>query len=280
MKNAIHYKNFKAELKDDGYVEGYASTFGNIDLAGEVIAPSAFTKTLKQRSQPVRFLWQHDTREPIGVIEDMRVDRKGLWFRARFDDTTRGQDARKSMKSGSTDSFSIGFRVISWKSEVVEEREVITFTEVALLEISQVTFPCNELATMTAVKAAPEGAALSPEMMGLLTDFARFLVDREAAGANQGEIAPETPAEGNPEAESALDAPEGDDAAAEASEGDDEQDAPAEGEQEAGKAPEDAESDPERPEDDEDDEDEEGKKALRDLALSFKLAEIAELLRA
>lgn len=275
MKNVIHFKNFKASLNSDGSVEGYASTFGNIDLAGDVIAPSAFTKTLKQRSQPVRFLWQHDTREPIGVIEELKVDKKGLWFRARYDDTTRGQDARKSMLNGSTDSFSIGFRLISWKMETRDEREIMVITEAALVEVSQVTFPCNELANMTAVKAAPEGTQLSPEMMALLTDFAKFLVEREAAGADQGEIAPETPAEGEVDPQSTEDAPEADDAAADAPEGDADEDTPAEAQDE----PVEGEEEGEKPEDEEEELDEEAKKAIRDLALSFKLEAILETLR-
>ena len=283
----VKFKNFTATLSEDGnYVEGYASTFGNIDHAGEIVERGAFTKTLKNRTQPVRFLWQHLTHEPIGVIEDMGVDSKGLWFRARFDDTDLGQRARKCLLSGSVDSFSIGYRVINWLNDDVKGRPVVRLTEIALMEISVVTFPCNEDAKATAVKAAVQAAAapaLPPEMMQLLTDFAQFLMDRGTAGAEQGETAPETPAEGDPAPDSAEDTPEAEEAPADAPEGETGEEAPADGEDEAEKAPEDAENDPVESEDDADEgegDEEEDEKALRDIALSFKLAEIAALLRA
>lgn len=267
-------KNFTAIQSGDGTVEGYASTFGNIDHAGEIVEPGAFKKTL-QSGKTIPLLWQHDTTVPIGVVEVLEVDKKGLWFRARFDDTTAGQDARKSMLNGSTNSFSIGYRVINWKNDEVQGRPVVRLTEIALMEISVVTFPCNELAQATAVKAAPEGEQLSPEMMGLLTDFAKFLFARQAEGANDAQNAPETPVEGEEAPVSTEDAPADDEAAADAPEGEDE---PAD----APEPEDDAEKAPKAPSDDEEEdeeEDEKTKKALEDLLMSFKLDAILENLR-
>jgi HK97 family phage prohead protease len=265
----IKYKSVQAKFtENNGAVEGYASIFDHIDLAGDIVARSAFTKTLKQRRVAVRFLWQHIPQAPIGVIEEIRVDEKGLWFRARFDDTTAGQDARKSLLNGSTDSFSIGYRPISWKHETVGEREIIRLTEVALLEISLVTFACNELALATSVKAAAAGEEMDPERLKLLTRFAEFLMEEQRSGPNEDENAPETPAEGETDEESAQDAAEDEDAADDASEGQDDKDAEDEGEDE-----------PETTEEDEDELDEDAKKALADLALSFKLDALLAQLR-
>lgn len=233
MKHSVHYKDFKATLVDDGnYVEGYASVFDNIDHAGEIVERTAWTKTLDpaRRRAPIRFLWQHKADCPIGTIEDVRVDQKGLWFRARFDDTQAGQDARKALLSGSVDSFSIGYRVILSKARKAGDRIVKSLIELALHEISVVTFPCNELAVLTAVKSADEGEALTPENSGILAQIAGLMLAAQRASAaeipEEGETAPETPAEGDDDPEAGKDAEEGEEAPADASEGENDADEP------------------------------------------------------
>jgi HK97 family phage prohead protease len=50
--------------------EGYASLFGVPDSAGDVVAPGAFTQSLRTRGvRRVRLLYQHFAHEPIGVWE-------------------------------------------------------------------------------------------------------------------------------------------------------------------------------------------------------------------
>lgn len=56
-----------AAIAPDGTVEGYASLFGELDQARDMVMPGAFAASLKQRGvRRVPMLFQHDPAEPIG----------------------------------------------------------------------------------------------------------------------------------------------------------------------------------------------------------------------
>ena len=56
-----------AAADETGRFEGYASLFGVVDLAKDVVVPGAFRASLAARgARGVRMLWQHDPAEPIG----------------------------------------------------------------------------------------------------------------------------------------------------------------------------------------------------------------------
>lgn len=153
-------KSFQARLTDDNYVEGFASTYGNIDAYGDIVERGAFTKTLQERKDKIKFLWQHDMKQPIGVIEELRDEPQGLYFKARFSNSTAGQDARIQLQEGVVDSFSIGYRLMkSITDRAPNGRPINRLQEIALAEISAVTIPANDQAKLVAVKSA------------LLTDF-------------------------------------------------------------------------------------------------------------
>lgn len=157
-----------------GEVTGYASVFGNIDHARDVIEQGAFAKTLQMNMGKIRFLWQHDRYQPIGAIVEMREDTKGLWFRAVFANTPRGQEARELLKmNGAMGGFSIGFQVIV---EMMDEVSGINrIKEIRLLEVSAVTFPCNEEATVLGIKDE-----FSDEELALIEKFKDFIVAERA----------------------------------------------------------------------------------------------------
>src|SRR5690606_40163764 len=68
-------KNLAAQLEDvsdkDGLVTHYWSAFGNRDSDGDVIQRGAYAKTIQERgpqgANRIKFLWQHDPWDPIGV---------------------------------------------------------------------------------------------------------------------------------------------------------------------------------------------------------------------
>jgi hypothetical protein len=162
---ALSYKPVGFELRElkaaaDGWeFSGYASTFGNVDVGGDVVLPGAFTASLKSRPKPKLF-WQHDSHEPLGVVTALREDDRGLFGEWKISKTTRGQDAYQLLKDGAIDSMSIGY--IPTDSEFKDDG-VRELKSVDLLEVSLVSIPMNTEALVTSVKAQlsemPFGAA-------------------------------------------------------------------------------------------------------------------------
>ena len=76
----------------DGTVEGYASRFGELDQARDMVMPGAFRQTLETRNiRRVPMLFQHDPAEPVGVWLELREDMHGLYARGRLiPDVVRG----------------------------------------------------------------------------------------------------------------------------------------------------------------------------------------------
>jgi hypothetical protein len=75
----------RLSFSGDGTVEGYASLFGEIDQARDMMMPGAFTQTLKTRGlRKIPMLFQHDPAEPVGVWLELREDFRGLWARGKL----------------------------------------------------------------------------------------------------------------------------------------------------------------------------------------------------
>ncbi len=221
MTNDIRFKEFRIDSFDaeKGIVEGYASKFGNVDQVGDVVEKGAFTKSIQQGASRVRFLWQHNKQEPIGVIQEIREDDHGLYIKAEFANTQRAQETRELMKMGALDSFSIGYRVPKDKIvvEQTKEGQIQRLKEIHLFEVSVVTFPCNVEARLTGIKSSLEGrfADLTLEQQKSVSDYMDFLVAKQMDDAAndddveviEPEAEPELPLE-EPESEAAKAAAE------------------------------------------------------------------------
>ena len=148
----VFYADIKTE--QEGVFSGYASTFGNVDNGNDIVAKGAFTKSLAERpANKVKLLSQHKTDEPIGIFEEMFEDSKGLFVRGKLAlGTQKGRETYELMKLGAIDGMSIGFRANPEKQIYNESKRTRTLNEVQLLEISLVTFPMNERATVQSVK--------------------------------------------------------------------------------------------------------------------------------
>lgn len=161
--------------------EGYGAVFGNQDHASDVIAPGAFSKTLSEHKAagtlPAMF-FNHDAWSmPIGVWTALEEDEYGLKANGVFLDTVAGRDAYTAVKAGAVSGLSIGFFVTDFSFE----GGVRTILEAKLLEISVVTFPCNERARVSDVKSAPGDEDLSDDdFMAKLTELG---IDEEDAKA-------------------------------------------------------------------------------------------------
>lgn len=135
-----------------GQFEGYASTFGNEDSYGDVIEKGAFVESLKKR-KPL-MLHSHDPRMPIGVWKEAKEDDHGLFVVGELTPGhSAAQDAYASLKHGAFSGMSIGFRVAKGGAVVDDESDTRILKAIDLIEISLVTMPANDKATISGVKA-------------------------------------------------------------------------------------------------------------------------------
>lgn len=145
------------KAKDDGTIEGYGSVWGVVDRYDDLIARGAFMESLaahKAAGTMPAMLWQHDPSEPIGVWLDMIEDDKGLRIKGQLAlDTVRGKEAHSLLKLGALNGLSIGFRSVPGTATYNDDG-VRVLKQLELWEVSLVTFPANEKARITGVKAA------------------------------------------------------------------------------------------------------------------------------
>ena len=140
------------EVKDEGTVFGYASTFGNVDLGGDRVLQGAYSKSLSS-GRRVKMLWQHDMKEVIGGWNVLKEDSTGLWVEGKFNmDVQRGREAHSLMKNDQIEGLSVGYQTPPHGSTMAKDgaREL---SEMELFEISVVTVPMNEY-TLAVAKSA------------------------------------------------------------------------------------------------------------------------------
>ncbi len=92
----------RTTIAADGTVEGYASLFGEIDQARDMMMAGAFRQTLMLRGvRRIPMLFQHDPAEPIGVWLELVEDSRGLFARGRLiPDVQRGREVLALVKAG------------------------------------------------------------------------------------------------------------------------------------------------------------------------------------
>lgn len=137
----------------NGLIEGYASTFGTVDGAGDTVLPGAFAESLENRSTPVRMFYQHDRSQVIGKWLEIREDDVGLFVVGELTPGhTLANDVYASLKHGAIDGLSIGFRPAKDGMKKIAGGGRI-LGKVDLVEISAVTLPANTEATILNVKS-------------------------------------------------------------------------------------------------------------------------------
>lgn len=129
-------------------VKGYGSYFGNKDADNDVIAKGAYQKTIKENGSRVKYLYQHNMMQPIGKMNELYEDDKGLVFVAEIPKTSLGKDVIELMKAGIITENSVGILPIV-KENKGDYREL---KEVKLFEISAVTLAANDQAKIMDIK--------------------------------------------------------------------------------------------------------------------------------
>lgn len=160
MKEAYSYKDcdiagqLLMEVKDidgrKGIVTGYFAAFDNADSDGDVIKKGSFTKTIaesgpKSAKPRIKHILNHDIYQPLGVLNTLQEDAKGLYYESQLGTHNLAVDFVKMADSGLITEHSIGYRTIKynqvtpwqdWKQGDIA-REL---TELKLYEGSSLTF--------------------------------------------------------------------------------------------------------------------------------------------
>src|SRR5204862_5778355 len=109
----------RTTIDPDGTVEGYASLFGEIDAARDMVMPGAFSRTLKSRGlRRIPMLFQHDPAEPVGVWLELFEDLRGLRARGKLiPEVARARERIALVRAGAIDGLSMRFRTAKARRE-------------------------------------------------------------------------------------------------------------------------------------------------------------------
>jgi HK97 family phage prohead protease len=128
---------------------GYAAIFGRPDRGGDVVRPGAFAKSLARGTLSIPLLWQHAPERPIGRVEYLQEDRRGLRVIGRLSEGIAGREAAALLSDHAVRGLSFGYRVRAAQGERPR-----VLTELELVEISLVTFPMQPKARVHMVERA------------------------------------------------------------------------------------------------------------------------------
>ena len=117
---------------------GYAAIFGRPDRGGDVVRAGAFARSLKRPAAAVPLLWQHAPGRPIGRIDYLKEDRRGLRVIGRLSEGAAGREAAALLREGAVRGLYFGYRVRAAGGGKPRE-----LTDLELIEISLVTFRCS-----------------------------------------------------------------------------------------------------------------------------------------
>lgn len=199
QQNEPERKSLSLEVKsidEDGYFEGYAAVFGNVDAWNDIILAGAFKASLREhkgkKTMPA-LLWQHDYKQPIGVWVSMEEDAHGLFVKGQLlkDDVQKAREAFALLKAKAITGMSIGY--IARDYSIDEKTWIRTLKKVDIIEASLVTFPANDQAQVTTVKA--QNIATIREFETFLRDVGGFSASEAKRIASHGFKAREVPDE-------------------------------------------------------------------------------------
>ena len=143
----------------DLFIQGYASRFGERDLAGDIVRPGAFSASLLARPGPRPMLYGHDADAPIGVWDRLVEDDTGLWVEGRLQRGTPTADRVAALvASGAVSGLSIGYRTEraralgpegNGRARALGDTKGRELLALDLWEVSVVAFPMLPTARLT-----------------------------------------------------------------------------------------------------------------------------------
>src|SRR5215475_10972102 len=147
MNRAYSLLSIKAADDATGTIIGMATT-PMPDRLEDVVEPSG-----AQFKLPIPLLWQHDSHQPIGRVTAAKVTQAGIEIVARIAKGVTDEIDRqwRLIKAGLVPGLSIGFMPI--EHEIIPKTKGIRFTKWDWLELSTVTVPANQEATIATIKS-------------------------------------------------------------------------------------------------------------------------------
>lgn len=141
--------SLEVKADEEGAIEGYGSVFDVVDNGNDIVAPGAFSNSIRS-GRKIKMLLQHSASDVIGVWDEVSEDDKGLRVKGRIlRQISKGAEAHELLKAGAIDGLSIGYRTVKGMDR--QGRRVIMQAD--LWEVSLVTFPMNEMARIDSVKS-------------------------------------------------------------------------------------------------------------------------------
>jgi len=172
-------------------ISGYASVYNVADQAKDLIVKGAFASV---NPQSIKFLWQHDTKKPIGKITSLSEDEYGLKMEAIINNNIEaGREAIELVRQGAVDGLSIGFNIELSNYNTLKQRII---TKAKLHEISIVTFPAQQLAKISHItKYSPNNQEhnmdiepITKQISAIDSRFTNFLKNEEKSYSKINEL--------------------------------------------------------------------------------------------
>lgn len=155
-------------------LEGYGSTFGNVDHGDDIVIRGAFGKSLaehKAANTLPQLFWMHQPDRVPGRWTEMAEDDDGLYVKGELADTELGNEMRTLLKMQAVRGLSIGF----YPTDVDYDRNGHRLLKsVDLVEVSLVSLAMNPLAQVTAAKSRLSALC---EYVPTAREFERILRD-------------------------------------------------------------------------------------------------------
>lgn len=193
----MKYKTINFKADDNGKISGYFSTYDEEpDSYGDIVAPGAFTETIKAREatgHPFPLCFNHNMDAVIGTVDSIKDTEKGPLITASFFNTEKAQEVREMVKSGAVYQFSFAYDV-KGREEPTEEQKAkgITnvLTKVDLYEVSVVVVPANQNAVVTDIKSGKRNSKKDADAIKQAITLLQGVLDNEEDDSEETEETP------------------------------------------------------------------------------------------
>jgi HK97 family phage prohead protease len=177
--------NENLSVKTEGlhtYLEGYAAVYGNVDSYKDIIQAGAFDSFLaSEEVKRVKFCYNHDITKILGIVEELRSDERGLFFKAKISNTSLGKDVAELISDGALQECSIGYKT---EESYYKDDGVRVLTKLSLYEFSIVSRAANPKAVLTGAERKDEEVKTNLKEM----DYTQLKSKLEELEAQKAEI--------------------------------------------------------------------------------------------